>query len=68
MSKLETAFQKAEAGWHTVHSIMVPYLAEVGIGGHDAHLLLEKCLKLAKEKIVKVRIGFAGRYEFKLVQ
>lgn len=64
------AFQEAkksgEAGWHTISSILIPYIAISGkYTAHSAMVTIE-CLELAAKKILKVRFARHGRLEFKL--
>jgi hypothetical protein len=65
-----TAFEMAkkanETGWHTVSSILVPYMASSGRYTAHAAIVTFECLELASERLLKVRFRNDGKLEFKL--
>lgn len=66
---LISAFEKAEKGWHTIASIMVPYMSVIGIlRGHSSGEVWCDCFELARARLLKVRINHDGKIEFKLAQ
>jgi hypothetical protein len=63
---LEKLKKSGESGWHTVSSILVPYMAASGRYTVHAAFVKAECLTLSAQRLLKVRFGNCGRLEFKL--
>jgi hypothetical protein len=66
LAAFEQAKKSGESGWHTVSSIIVPYMAASGKYTVHTAFVKAECLALAARRLLKVRFGNCGRLEFKL--